>query len=47
MRNGFWRVKKVRKVSAPVERGRKWKGRIGKDGKIERRTECLRIKRLL
>lgn len=42
MRNGFlkWWKKKVQNEVAPVERGKRWSGRTGRDGKIERRMEC-------
>lgn len=40
MRNEFWSGNKVRKEVAPVERGKRWTVRTGKDGMIERRMEC-------
>lgn len=47
MRNGFWRGKNVRKEAAPVERAKRWSRIIGQDVKIERRMECLKLKRFL
>lgn len=46
MKNRFWGgKKKVRKKLVTVERGKRWSGRIGLDGNMER--ECLRIKSIL
>ena len=47
MRNGFLRGKKVQKEAAPVKRRKRWSGRIGWDGRMERQRECLKIKSFL